>query len=114
MRRGKIFAPSAPLAVFGSFARLWAAVTILAVAVSSVCVADSAYAQCSGPTPVTMTFKNQNSYPVWLGDTSGAGTITPPAGTGGKGYSLEIPANSQMQVCTSSNVVSGNFWAHRM
>jgi len=104
MRQGKIFALSAPLAV-------WAAVMILAVAVGSVGMVDSAYAQCSGGTPVTMTFKNQNHYPVWLGDNTGAGTVSPPSGTGGKGYNLEIPANGQMQVCTSSTVSSGIFWA---
>ena len=87
MRRGKIFALLAPLAI-------WAAVIILTLAVGSVCIVDSAYAQCSGSTPVTMTFKNQNPYPVWLGDTAGGGTITPPSGTGGKGYNLEILANS--------------------
>jgi Thaumatin family len=104
MRRGKIFALSAPLAV-------WAAVMTLALVIGSVCAVDSAYAQCSGGTPVTMTFKNQNHYPVWLGDNTGGGTVTPPSGTGGKGYNLEIPANGQMQVCTSSNVSSGIFWA---
>lgn len=84
---------------------------ILAVAISSVSIVDSAYAQCSGATPVTMTFKNLNPYPVWLADTVTTGTVTPPSGAGGKGYNLEILANSQMQVCTSSNLVSGTFWA---
>ena len=96
MRRGKIF---------------WAAAMFMAVAVSSVCSVDSAYAQCSGSTPVTMTFKNQNPYPVWLGYNADAGTIAPPLGPGGKGYNLQILANSQMQVCTSSDVSSGIFWA---
>jgi hypothetical protein len=83
----------------------------MAVAFSSVCSVDSAYAQCSGSTPVTMTFKNQNPYPVWLGYNAGAGTIAPPLGPGGKGYNLQILANSQTQVCTSSDVASGSFWA---
>ena len=107
MRRGKIFALLAPLAIFGSLT----AAVFLAVAVSSICFVDSAYAQCSGSTPVTMTFKNQNPYPVWLGYNAGAGTIAPPLGPGGKGYNLQILANSQMQVCTSSDVASGSFWA---
>jgi len=104
MRQGKIFALSAPLAV-------WAAAMIFAVAVGSIGMVDSAYAQCSGGTPVTMTFKNQNHYPVWLADTVSSGTVIPPSGAGGKGDSLEILANSQIQVCTSSNIVSGTFWA---
>src|SRR5580704_3058256 len=96
MRRGKIF---------------WVAAMFMAVAVCSVCFVDSAYAQCSGSTPVTMTFKNQNPYPVWLGYNADAGTIAPPLGPDGEGYNLQILANSQMQVCTSSNVSSGIFWA---
>jgi hypothetical protein len=131
MCRGKIIALLAPLAIFGSSTELrtgyvgpsrelktvgqriaiWAAAMILAAAVSSVSIVDSAYAQCSGATPVTMTFKNQNPYPVWLADTVTTGTVTPPSGAGGMGYNLEILANSQMQVCTSSNLVSGTFWA---
>src|SRR6202046_5224125 len=131
MRRGKFFALLAPLAVFGSSTGLrtggasasrelkingqriaiGAAALIVAVAISSVSIVDSAYAQCSGATPVTMTFKNLNPYPVWLADTVTTGTVTPPSGAGGKGYNLEILANSQMQVCTSSNLVSGTFWA---
>jgi len=107
MRRGKIFAWLAPLAIFGSSA----AAMFMAVAISSVCFVDSAYAQCSGSTPVTMTFKNQNHYPVWLGYNADGGTIAPPLGPGGEGYNLQILANSQMQVCTSSNVSSGIFWA---
>lgn len=79
MRRGKIFSLLAPLAIFGSSA----AAMFMAVAISSVCFVDSAYAQCSGSTPVTMTFKNQNPYPVWLGYNADAGTIAPPSGPGG-------------------------------
>ena len=83
----------------------------MAVAVSSVCSVDSAYAQCSGSTPVTMTFKNQNPYPVWLGYNAGAGHNSTAIGTGGEGLQL---GNSGQQPDAGLYVeqrCSGSFWA---
>ena len=80
-----------------------AAIAILAVVVSGVCAGSNAWAACAGS---HVTIKNQNSFPIWLGEeVSGPTNIVLPDTN-----DWEIPAAGQATFCLPTVWISGAFW----
>jgi hypothetical protein len=82
-----------------------AAVVMLVAAIAQITAQPTAMAQsCTGS---SVTLKNQNSFPIWLGETvtTTYPILTPP------GNDWEINANGSVSLCVPANWSSGVFWA---
>jgi hypothetical protein len=75
------------------------AVAMLAAYDSGVCAGSNVWAQCTGS---NVTFKNQNSFPIWLGEnvTGPTNIVLPPPDKDGKSR----PAAKPNFVCRRSGV----------
>jgi len=79
---------------------------------------NAAYAGLAQPAPTptcpgsNVTLKNQNRYPVWLGESiSSGGVLAPPPGPSELGANWELLPRGSVTLCAPTNWTSGVFWA---